>query len=340
MSAPVEAPVAAGEERRCWSAIVCALTALQGSREPQTGFLTPSQALIPAPSEGRGRRAPPPRPVPSAPGPLPARPRRLRAPLPFLLLLLPRPLPPGRHGGHRGAGGPALHLLPLPAAFPPLLPAAGHPHFSKVDATKGEWMMHQIMNGTKKYWDFMRTHDSVSILIFNTSRQCFVVVKQFRPAVYMCEVERHHPQVFQNQDKGSFPSLENPLPAAVGVTYELCAGIVDKPGLSLEEIACEEVLEECGYRVSTANLRRITSYRSGVGVTGSRQTLFYAEVNDQMRTSGGGGQPEEGELIEVVEIPLGESMKFAYDETFPKTMGVIFSFMWFHNNIAPKLPKK
>lgn len=80
--------------------------------------------------------------------------------------------------------------------------------------------------------------------------------------------------------------------------------------------------------------------RSGVGVTGSRQTLFYAEVNDEMRTSGGGGQPEEGELIEVVEIPLEESMKFAYDETFPKTMGVIFSFMWFHSNIAPKLPKK
>lgn len=80
--------------------------------------------------------------------------------------------------------------------------------------------------------------------------------------------------------------------------------------------------------------------RSGVGVTGSRQTLFYAEVTDQMKTGEGGGHPEEGELIEVVEIPLEDSMKFAYDETFPKTMGVIFSFMWFQTNIAPKLPKK
>uniref|UniRef100_A0A8V0ZB74 Nudix hydrolase 14 n=1 Tax=Gallus gallus TaxID=9031 RepID=A0A8V0ZB74_CHICK len=201
----------------------------------------------------------------------------------------------------------------------------------------------------------------VSILIFNTSRQCFVVVKQFRPAVYMCEVERQHPQLFQNQDKESFSRLEDPLPAVVGVTYELCAGIVDKPHLSLEEIACEEILEECGYRVPVTNLKKITSYRwrlglaskqqtcrifiyirkqrSGVGVTGSRQTLFYAEVTDQMKTSGGGGQPEEGELIEVVEIPLEDSMKFAYDETLPKTMGVIFSFTWFQNNIAPKLPK-
>ncbi|XP_075007025.1 uridine diphosphate glucose pyrophosphatase NUDT14 isoform X3 [Calonectris borealis] len=116
-------------------------------------------------------------------------------------------------------------------------------------------------NGTGKFWDFMRTHDSVSILIFNTSRQCFVVVKQFRPAVYMCEVERHHPQVFQHQDKENFSRVEDPLPAVVGVTYELCAGIVDKPDLSLEEIACGEVLEECGYRVPVTDLRRITSYR-------------------------------------------------------------------------------
>ncbi|NXX84845.1 NUD14 pyrophosphatase, partial [Urocolius indicus] len=162
----------------------------------------------------------------------------------------------------------------------------------------------------------------------------------FFEAVYMCEIERSNPQAFKNQDEESFSCLEDPLPAVVGVTYELCAGIVDKPDLSLEEIACGEVLEECGYRVSITDLRRITSYRSGVGVTGSRQTLFYAEVTDQMRVSEGGGQPEEGELIEVVEIPLEDSMKFAYDESLPKTMGVIFSFIWFQNNIAPKLAKQ
>ncbi|XP_074852476.1 uridine diphosphate glucose pyrophosphatase NUDT14 isoform X2 [Carettochelys insculpta] len=116
-------------------------------------------------------------------------------------------------------------------------------------------------NGTKKFWDFMRTHDSVSILIFNSSRQCFVVVKQFRPAVYMCEMERHHPQDFQSKDQDSWCPVLDPLPATVGVTYELCAGIVDKPELSLEEIAHKEVLEECGYDIPIANLRRITSYR-------------------------------------------------------------------------------
>lgn len=51
-------------------------------------------------------------------------------------------------------------------------------------------------------------------------------------------------------------------PASAGITYELCAGLVDKPDLSLEEIARQEVLEECGYDVPASKLKRITSYRS------------------------------------------------------------------------------
>ncbi|XP_053265045.1 uridine diphosphate glucose pyrophosphatase NUDT14 isoform X3 [Podarcis raffonei] len=114
-------------------------------------------------------------------------------------------------------------------------------------------------NGISKKWDFMRTHDSVAILIFNTSRRCFVVVKQFRPAVYMCEMERLCPQVFERENQESWCPLPGHLPASTGVTYELCAGIVDKPELSLEETACMEVLEECGYEIPTASLKKITS---------------------------------------------------------------------------------
>nr|XP_028601737.1 uridine diphosphate glucose pyrophosphatase isoform X2 [Podarcis muralis] len=226
-------------------------------------------------------------------------------------------------------------------------------------------------NGISKKWDFMRTHDrkhwksvpsgvksnnwrvksacfgrrdmlycSVAILIFNTSRRCFVVVKQFRPAVYMCEMERLCPQVFERENQGSWCPLPGHLPPSTGVTYELCAGIVDKPELSLEETACMEVLEECGYEIPTASLKKITSCRSGVGVSGSKQTLFYAEVTDEMKAGEGGGQPQEGELIEVVEIPLQDCMTFAFDEALPKTMGFIFSFMWFQTNVVPKLLEK
>ncbi|KAM9435919.1 uridine diphosphate glucose pyrophosphatase NUDT14 isoform 2-T2 [Clarias gariepinus] len=213
--------------------------------------------------------------------------------------------------------------------------------------------VHYSQNGTKKSWDFMRTHDSVSVLIFNTTSHCFILVKQFRPAVYMCEWERMKPAHTmpegeqggadhavaapkEEQEGSEEPSHPQQPPASAGVTYELCAGIVDKPHLSLEEIACQEVLEECGYEVPVSKLRRITSYRSGVGVTGAKQTMFYAEVSDENRVGEGGGQPQEGELIEVIKVPLHEAMTFAYDERIPKTMGVIFSFMWFHSNMAPK----
>lgn len=80
----------------------------------------------------------------------------------------------------------------------------------------------------------------------------------------------------------------------------------------------------------------VYSIRSGVGVTGAKQTMFYAEVSDDNCVSAGGGEPREGELIEVVKVPLHEAMTFAYDERIPKTMGVIFSFIWFHNNMSPK----
>lgn len=210
-------------------------------------------------------------------------------------------------------------------------------------------------NGTKKSWDFMRTHDSVSVLIFNTTSHCFVLVKQFRPAVYMCEWEKakmQPPQADEKTEEGAAESASSESqegqsasagesssqwpPASAGVTYELCAGLVDKPDLPLEEIARQEVLEECGYDVPASKLKRITSYRSGVGVTGAKQTMFYAEVSDDNCVGAGGGEPREGELIEVVKVPLHEAMTFAYDERIPKTMGVIFSFIWFHNNMSPK----
>ncbi|XP_053736096.1 uridine diphosphate glucose pyrophosphatase NUDT14 [Synchiropus splendidus] len=211
--------------------------------------------------------------------------------------------------------------------------------------------VHYSQNGTKKSWDFMRTHDSVSVLIFNTSSHCFVLVKQFRPAVFMCEWERKKSQspATDKPEGGGAEAAAEPQetpaegespspwpPGSAGVTYELCAGLVDKPSLSLEELARQEVLEECGYDVPASKLRKITSCRSGVGLLGAKQTMFYAEVSDDNCVGAGGGDPREGELIEVVKVPLHEAMTFAYDERIPKSMGVIFSFIWFHNNMSPK----
>lgn len=49
-------------------------------------------------------------------------------------------------------------------------------------------------------------------------------------------------------------------PAKLGFTLELCAGIVDKKK-SLTEIAAEEILEECGYKIDHQNLEYIIQFQ-------------------------------------------------------------------------------
>ncbi|XP_073854491.1 uridine diphosphate glucose pyrophosphatase NUDT14 isoform X3 [Macaca fascicularis] len=80
-----------------------------------------------------------------------------------------------------------------------------------------------------------------------------------------------------------------------------------------------------------------THDRSGVGLTGSRQTMFYTEVTDAQRSGPGGGLAEEGELIEVVHLPLEGAQAFADDPDIPKTLGVIFGVSWFLSQVAPNL---
>ncbi|XP_006902761.1 PREDICTED: uncharacterized protein LOC102869178 [Elephantulus edwardii] len=191
--------------------------------------------------------------------------------------------------------------------------------------------LHYRQNGTQKSWDFMKTHDSVAILMFNVTRRTLVLVKQFRPAVYAGEVERCFPGSLAVGDKDTPQGLQPALPGSVGVTYELCAGLVDQLGLSLEEVACKEAWEECGYQLAPSDLRRIATYRSGVGLTSSKQTMFYAEVTDAQHGGPGGGLVEEGEIIDVVHLPLDSAQAFADDPDVPKTLGVIFGISWLLN---------
>lgn len=81
----------------------------------------------------------------------------------------------------------------------------------------------------------------------------------------------------------------------------------------------------------------VSTCRSGVGLTGSSQTMFYAEVTDAQRGGLGGGLAEEGELIEVVHLPLDGARAFADDPDVPKTLGVIFGISWFFSCVAPGL---
>ena len=159
-------------------------------------------------------------------------------------------------------------------------------------------------NGIKKDWEVVQAHDSVAILIYHSTFKSFILVKQFRPAVYV-----------KNKD---------------GMSLELCAGIVDKE-LSLQQIAQEEIEEECGYAVPLGSVQKISSFYTSVGFAGSKQTLYYVEVDESMKVSEGGGV--DGELIEVITLSVEEAKSLIYDESIVKTPGLMFAFMWYFDTL-------
>lgn len=152
--------------------------------------------------------------------------------------------------------------------------------------------------GVKKRWELVEVHDSVAVILVDESKGEFVIVKQFRPPVHLRDND--------------------------GFTYELCAGIIDKDK-SLEQIAIEEIYEETGYDVK--EVEKITSFYTSVGFGGSKQTLFFAKVDDSMRAHEGGGV--ESEDIEVIYLPFSKAKEFIFDESIPKTPGIMFSFYWY-----------
>ncbi|NPA81253.1 MAG: NUDIX hydrolase, partial [Epsilonproteobacteria bacterium] len=114
-----------------------------------------------------------------------------------------------------------------------------------------------LQNGKRIKKEVAKSKDVVKILLYHEEKDAFVLVKQFRPIVYI-----NHPQY--------------------AFRYELCGGREDKEGLSSEEVAKEEVLEECGYKID--KLEKITTL-----TTSGRMTLYFGIVNESMRVSQGGG---------------------------------------------------
>ena len=167
------------------------------------------------------------------------------------------------------------------------------------------YLAHFTHNGVKRDWEVVEARDSVAILIYHTVKEAFILVKQFRPAVYL-----------NNKN---------------GMTVELCAGMVDKK-LSLVDIAREEIEEECGYSIASEKIEKITSFHTSVGFAGPKQTLYYAEVDDSNKISEGGGIDDE--QIEVIYLSVKEAKTFMYDESIASTPGLMFAFMWYFDRLS------
>lgn len=185
--------------------------------------------------------------------------------------------------------------------------------------------------GVRK-WEGVMAHDSVATILYRTDTKKLVFVKQFRPAVKMSSIYNYR-----------LEKREKPF-RSDGYTIELCAGIIDKEGKNIYEIAKEEILEEVGFDIdSTKDIQLITSYRVHQGINGAMQYLFFAELDESKRVSQGGGI--HGESIEVIELTIDECkekiLNCTDDEAICSRSGsLLFAINWVLHTYLPKVNKK
>ncbi|MBN9234441.1 MULTISPECIES: NUDIX domain-containing protein [Phyllobacteriaceae] len=125
--------------------------------------------------------------------------------------------------------------------------------------------------------------DGAAILPFDPDRGTVLLVRQFRWPAY---VTGH----------------KEPL-------IEACAGLLDKD--DAETCIRKEAEEELGYRLNGVKLL-FSTYMSPGSVT-ERLWLFAGRYSPADRISAGGGAADEGEDIEVLEMPVDEAMAAVAD---------------------------
>jgi len=115
--------------------------------------------------------------------------------------------------------------------------------------------------------------NGAAILLYNTARQTLILTRQFRCPLY---VNGHD-----------------------GFLLEVPAGLLDN--LDPEQRIKAEAEEETGYRIDRVH-KVFDAFMSPGSVT-EKLSFFIAEYDSSQQTGDGGGVKEEGEDIEVLEMP-------------------------------------
>lgn len=93
-------------------------------------------------------------------------------------------------------------------------------------------------------------------------------------------------------------------------------------------------MEECGYKVDPENLEEVASYTSGVGALGSKQNMYYCEIDDSMKVGTGGGVDDE--LIDVIEMTIPQVKEYIKTPFILSPPTFLFGINWFLHNKTTK----
>jgi nudix-type nucleoside diphosphatase (YffH/AdpP family) len=120
--------------------------------------------------------------------------------------------------------------------------------------------------------------DGATMLLYNLEKRSVILTRQFR-----------------------YPAFVN---GHSGLLIEAAAGLLDEA--SPEERIRAEVQEETGFRVS--NVQRIFEAFMSPGSVTERLYFFVATYSREVQTGDGGGNVEEGEDIEVLEMSIDDAL--------------------------------
>jgi GDP-mannose pyrophosphatase NudK len=144
--------------------------------------------------------------------------------------------------------------------------------------------------------------NAVAALLYNREKRTVLLTRQFRLPAYLNDGD--------------------------GMLWEACAGMVEK-GEEPEATMKREIREEMGYEITA--LQKIYEVYSSPGSLKELLILFVGEYNPDQKVSEGGGLKEEGEDIEVVEMPLQEAFKKANSGEI-KDAKTVLLIQWLHQN--------
>jgi nudix-type nucleoside diphosphatase (YffH/AdpP family) len=125
--------------------------------------------------------------------------------------------------------------------------------------------------------------NGATLLPYNLAQRSVVLVRQFRYPAYV----------------NGYDDL----------LIEAAAGLLDD--LSPEERIRAEAEEETGYRLG--DIRKVFEAFMSPGSVTEKLHFFVAEYQHDMRVGSGGGNPDEGEDIEVIELSIDEALAMIGD---------------------------
>lgn len=143
--------------------------------------------------------------------------------------------------------------------------------------------------------------DVVAVMLFDSTKG-LLLTNQIRPGILYNEPHRMN-------------------------SFEIIAGMCEE-GMSFEEVAKKEALEEAGYDI---NPNKLFTFYSSPGAYTERVHLYFAHITDKDKVADGGGSESENEYIDTFFVDVDDALEMINAGQIDDAKTIV-GIQWFKNN--------